>query len=45
MLIKGLLKKFQVKPDIVNNGLEAVEQGKAKDFDLTLMSCEMQCVS
>jgi len=43
MLIKGLLKKFQVKPDIVNNGLEAVEQGK--DFDLTLMSCEMQCVS
>jgi CheY-like chemotaxis protein len=44
LVIKGLLKKLGVVPDIVENGLESVEMcnnPSSEKYDLILMDCEM----
>ncbi len=43
MVIRGLLKKFGVVPEIANDGLEAIHAAQSADtpFDLILMDCEM----
>lgn len=47
MVIKGLLGKFGIKPELANNGLEAVAQYRSRchiddnPYDIILMDCEM----
>ncbi len=43
MVIQGLLGKFNIRPDVVENGTLAVEayQASEKPYDLILMDCEM----
>lgn len=43
MVIEGLLKKFNIKAVMANNGLKAVKafEDGAMQFDLILMDCEM----
>jgi CheY-like chemotaxis protein/anti-sigma regulatory factor (Ser/Thr protein kinase) len=43
MVIKGLLKKLNIKPDITQDGKEALEAFKEaeKPYDLIFMDCEM----
>ena len=43
MVIRGLLKKFGVVPDIANDGLEAIHNAQSADapYDLIFMDCEM----
>ena len=43
MVIRGLLKKFSITPDIANDGLEAIHYAQTADspYDLILMDCEM----
>jgi signal transduction histidine kinase len=41
LVIKGVLKKLNVKPDIANNGLEAVEATKNNKYNIIFMDCEM----
>ena len=43
MVIRGLLKKFGVVPDIANDGLEAIHNAQTTDspYDLIFMDCEM----
>jgi two-component system, sensor histidine kinase len=37
----GMLGKFGLKPDIANNGLEAVAAVERNDYDLVFMDCQM----
>lgn len=37
----GILKRFGIIPDIVENGLEVIEALKQKNYDLILMDCQM----
>ncbi len=43
MVVKGLLKKFNIVPDLANDGLEAIHcvQSAPEPYDLILMDCEM----
>lgn len=43
MVIKGILKKFNITPTIVEDGADAVSkiEGENENFDLILMDCEM----
>jgi CheY-like chemotaxis protein len=41
LLMKKLLAKWEIKPDFANNGIEAVDALKAKDYDLILMDIHM----
>jgi signal transduction histidine kinase/CheY-like chemotaxis protein len=43
MVILGLLKKFNIIPDIANDGIEAIHavQASSQPFDLIFMDCEM----
>ncbi|MEZ5506832.1 MAG: 7TM diverse intracellular signaling domain-containing protein [Gammaproteobacteria bacterium] len=43
MVIRGLLKKFAIVPDIAADGLEAIHYAQTSDspYDLILMDCEM----
>ncbi|GLS27064.1 response regulator [Marinibactrum halimedae] len=43
MVIRGLLNKMGIEPEIVENGLEAFNSvtNSGKQFDLVLMDCEM----
>lgn len=41
LLMRKLLAKWNLKPDFVNNGLEAVEACKANEYDLILMDIHM----
>ena len=43
MVVKGLLKKFNIDPDLANDGLEAIRQVtySSTPYDLILMDCEM----
>ena len=43
MVIRGLLKKFGVVPDMANDGLEAIHNAQSADapYDLIFMDCEM----
>ncbi len=47
MVIKGLLGKYGITPEIANNGLEAVSQFRSRHnnnedpYDIILMDCEM----
>nr|MBF0221389.1 response regulator [Desulfobulbaceae bacterium] len=38
---RGLLQKFGVEADVVNNGLEAVEALRGTEYDLIFMDCQM----
>ena len=40
-VIRGMLGKLNIEPDIVSNGAEAVEAVRTHDYDLVLMDCEM----
>lgn len=40
-VIAGLLAKFQLTPDIAENGLAALELLERKSYDLVLMDCQM----
>lgn len=43
MVITGMLKRFNIKPQLASDGLKAVEacQKSSSPFDLILMDCEM----
>ena len=43
LVIKGMLKKFQISPDVAHNGKEALDSviNKKDHYDLVLMDCEM----
>ena len=41
MVIKGLLGKLGIEPDLVDDGLAAYEAATATRYDLILMDCEM----
>lgn len=41
IIITQMLKKLQVKPDIGNNGREAVDAVEANHYDLIFMDCRM----
>ncbi|MEE2729701.1 MAG: 7TM diverse intracellular signaling domain-containing protein [Pseudomonadota bacterium] len=43
LVVKGLLKKFNIEPDLANDGMEAIQcvQSTSKPYDLILMDCEM----
>ncbi len=43
LVVLGMLKRLNIKPVMVSNGLQAVEAYKAEDppFDVVLMDCEM----
>ena len=43
MVVKGLLKKFNIEPDLANDGIEAIHcvQSTNTPYDLILMDCEM----
>jgi signal transduction histidine kinase/CheY-like chemotaxis protein len=43
MVITGLLQKLNIQPQVVHNGLQALEavQAAVQPFDLILMDCEM----
>ncbi|MDF1820476.1 MAG: response regulator [Alcanivoracaceae bacterium] len=40
-VIRGMLAKLNLEPDVVSNGAEAVEAIQKTDYDLVLMDCEM----
>ena len=43
LVVKGLLKKFNIVPDLANDGLEAIHcvESAESPYDLILMDCEM----
>ncbi len=42
LVVCGLLKKFEIEADLVENGQQALDKYKAnQDYDLILMDCEM----
>ena len=43
LVVKGLLKKFNIEPDLANDGVEAIQRVQTTDtpYDLILMDCEM----
>ena len=41
VVVKGMLEKFSIYPDFVNNGLEAVKKFQQNDYDIIFMDCEM----
>ncbi len=41
MVIKGLLAKLNISPDMAENGLQALERFDEKSYQLILMDCEM----
>ncbi|GAM74256.1 probable sensor/response regulator hybrid [Vibrio ishigakensis] len=41
IIIKEMLSKLSIKPDITNNGIEALEAAKSKEYDIILMDCRM----
>ncbi len=42
LVVCGLLKKFEIEADLVENGQQALDRYKAnQDYDLILMDCEM----
>lgn len=45
LLMKMILEQLGVQPDIANNGLEAIEAYKAKDFNIILMDENMPQLS
>ncbi|HAS63105.1 MAG TPA: hybrid sensor histidine kinase/response regulator [Vibrio sp.] len=40
-IIKQMLKKFAISPDIATNGFEAIKAVNAADYDLIFMDCRM----
>jgi CheY-like chemotaxis protein len=40
-VVQAILTRFQLKPDLANNGLEALELLANKSYDLVLMDCQM----
>ena len=40
-VVQALLARFQLKPDMANNGLEALELLANKSYDLVLIDCQM----
>ncbi|MFT5690731.1 MAG: signal transduction histidine kinase/CheY-like chemotaxis protein [Oceanicoccus sp.] len=40
-VVKSMLKKFDIVPFVVSNGLEALDRYENHEFDLILMDCEM----
>ncbi|WP_414705167.1 response regulator [Pseudomonas sp.] len=40
-VIRGMLRKLNLEPDTVSNGVEALLALREKDYDLVLMDCEM----
>lgn len=41
VVTRAILKKFGVTADIANNGAEALELARVRDYDLVLMDCHM----
>ncbi|MCL1125991.1 ATP-binding protein [Shewanella surugensis] len=41
MIINLMLKKLNLAPQFADNGLDALEQLKSRDFDIILMDCRM----
>ncbi len=41
VVIKQVLKKLGISPDVCSNGLEALEAAQGKEYDLILMDCRM----
>lgn len=41
VIVTQMLKKLDIKPDLKNNGLEALEAVKEKDYELIFMDCRM----
>lgn len=41
MVLKGMLTKINIQPDIADDGLKAVERFDLQHYDLILMDCEM----
>lgn len=41
IIIKEMLSKFSIKPDITNNGLEALNAADNSNYDIILMDCRM----
>lgn len=41
MVASKMLEKFGLKPELANNGIEALEKLKQQAFDLVLMDCQM----
>ena len=41
IVAKGLLKKFGLEADVANNGIEAINLLREKDYDIVLMDCQM----
>ncbi|MBA54455.1 MAG: hypothetical protein CMK89_08375 [Pseudomonadales bacterium] len=43
LVVKGLLKKFNIHPDLANDGVEAINRVQTTEtpYDLILMDCEM----
>ena len=41
MVASKMLEKFGLKPELANNGVEALDKLQQQDFDLVLMDCQM----
>ncbi len=41
VIVTQMLKKLDITPDLKNNGLEALEAVKNKDYELIFMDCRM----
>ena len=41
VIVTQMLKNLDIKPDLKNNGLEAVDAVKAKQYELIFMDCRM----
>ncbi|MEL7327085.1 MAG: ATP-binding protein, partial [Pseudomonadota bacterium] len=41
VIVTQMLKKLDIKPDLKNNGLEAVDAVKANEYELIFMDCRM----